>query len=468
MRLRRLTVLLLVICSSLFTLAQCALSSASPSVTICTPQNGTTVSSPVNVVAGTTDSQAVTLLQIYLDGAKVYQVAAAQLNTNVMMNPGTHRLTVQAIDSAKIIFKSTINVTVKAGSSEPTPIEHIVVIMMQNRSFDHLFGQFPGVEGIHPGVNGYSQTTSSGTVVTPYLLTNTATADLPHGRTQYLRVWDNGKMDKYAYYNGALSMGFHDNTILGIDKLWSLANQYALGDNFFASAMTAAPANQLYMVAASDDNRTGTSLPYYGPCNTTEARFPPYTFPNVGDQLTTAGKSWAWYSENYGKCGGGYLPKQNPFQYFTSTYNSENIKDLSIFYNNLTAGTLPAVSFIQPNPGHSMHPGSGSATTAANWLAGVVQKIQNSSAWPSTAILITWDESGGWWDHVSPPQVDPHGLGARVPLIVVSPYAKRGYVSHVQMDYVSILRFIQWNYGLPSLNSRNALSNNMLDLFELP
>jgi phospholipase C len=468
MRFRHLTLCLLFISSSFYALAQCSLSPASPSVTICSPQSGATVSSPVNVAAGTTDSRQVTLLQIYLDGVKVYQVAAGTLNTNLVTASGTHRLTVQAKDSAGVIFKSTIYVTVSAGGGATTPLKHIVVIMMQNQSFDHLFGHFPGVNGIRAGVNGYSQSTSSGTVVTPYLLTNTNPPDLPHGRTQYVRVWDNGKMDKYAYYNGSLSMGFYDNTISGIDKLWGLADQYALADNFFASAMAAAPAMQLYMVAAADNNTTASLQPYYGPCNTADSRSTPYTFRNVGNQLSSAGKSWAWYSENYGKCGGGYLPKQNPFQYFTSTYNSGNIKDLSSFYSSLTAGSLPAVSFIHPNPGHSMHPGSGSVTTAANWLAGVVQKVQDSSTWPSTAILITWDESGGWWDHASPPQVDAQGFGARVPLIVISPYAKRGYVSHVQLDHASILRFIQWNFGLSSLNSRNALSNNLLDLFELP
>ena len=459
------TVCLFITLCSFYALGQCSLNSASPSVTICSPASGATATSPVRVVAGTTDSQPVTLLQIYVDGAKVYQVSGSSLDTSLSLNSGSHRLTVQAKDSTGAIFKSTIFITVSSGSSGASPLNHIVVIMMQNQSFDHLFGHFPGVNGIAPEVNGYSQADKLGNVITPYLLTNTTPPDLPHGRSEYLRVWDNGKMDRYAYYNGKLSMGFYDNTIAGVDKLWGLAQQYALADNFFASAMAAAPTNQLYMVAAADNGTTASLQPYYGPCNTPDSRSKPYTFPNVGNQLSSAGKSWLWFSENYAKCGSGYLPKQNPFQYFTSTYNSGHIKDLSSFYSSLTAGTLPAVTFIQPNPGHSMHPGSGSVTTAANWLAGLVQKIQNSSAWPKTAILITWDESGGWWDHASPPPIDSQGFGARLPLMVISPYAKRGYVSHARLDHASILRFIQWNFGLPSLNSRNNASNNLLDLF---
>jgi phospholipase C len=273
-------------------------------------------------------------------------------------------------------------------------------------------------------------------------------------------------MDKYAYYNGSLSMGYYDNTMPGIDKLWGWAQQYSLADNYFSSAMSNAPAVGLYMVAASDNNFPWSVQPYYGPCQKADSAAKPLAFRNVGNQMSSNNLSWAWFAENYGACGGGYLPVQNPFQYFTSTNNTSHIQSLTNFYTMVDGGTLPALSYIQPNPGHSMHPGSGSITTAANWLDGFIKRVQSSNQWSSTAIVILWDESGGWWDHVSPPQIDSQGLGARVPMIVISPYAKRGYVSHVQMDHVSVLRFIQWNWSLGTLNTRNTLSNNMLDMFQ--
>jgi len=206
--------------------------------------------------------------------------------------------------------------------------------------------------------------------------------------------------------------------------------------------MSDAPADSLYMVAAADNNFIWGVQPYYGPCQKPDAAAKPYAFPNVGDQMSKLNLSWAWFAENYGACGAGYLPVQDPFQYFTSTNNTSHIQALTNFYTLLSGGSLPALSYIQPNPGHSMHPGSGSITTAATWLDGFLTKIQNSPQWNSTAIVILWDSSGGWWDHVPPPQVDSQGLGARVPMLVISPYAKRGYVSHVQMDHVSVLRFI--------------------------
>jgi phospholipase C len=449
--------------------AACALNTASPSVTICTPLNGSTGPSPIQVKAGTTDNASpVKLIQIYVDGIKKYQVAASSVDTPVDLPAGSHRVAVQAMDAANTVFKSTVFITVTTSTPVATqsPIQHLIVIQLQNHSFDNLFGTFPGANGIDPSESSYSQTDANGNVVTPHELTTASTSDLPHSHQNYLNVWDHGAMDKYAYYNGSLSMGYYDNSMAGIDKLWNWAQQYSLADNYYNSVMSDAPADALYMVAASDNNFIWGVQPYYGPCQKPDSAAKPYTFPNVGDQMSNLNLSWDWFAENYGACGGGYLQVQNPFQYFTSTNNTSHIQALTNFYTLLDGGALPALSYLQPNPGHSMHPGSGSITTAANWLDGLLTRIQNSPQWNSTAIVILWDESGGWWDHVSPPQVDTQGLGARVPMIVISPYAKRGYISHVQMDHVSVLRFIQWNWSLGSLNTRNTQSNNMVDMFQ--
>jgi len=447
----------------------CTLNTASPSVTICTPLNGSSGPSPIQVKAGTTDNASpVKLMQIYADGIKKYQISASSVDTPLDLPAGSHRLAVQAMDAANTVFKSTVFITVTSSTPVATqsPIQHLIVIQMQNHSFDNLFGTFPGANGIDPSESSYSQTDSNGNIVTPYQLTTSSTSDLPHSHQNYLNVWDHGAMDKYAFYNGSLSMGYYDNNMAGIDKLWSWAQGYALADNYFNSVMSDAPADSLYMVAAADNNFVWGVQPYYGPCQKADSSAKPYTFPNVGDQMSNMNFSWDWFAENYGACGGGYLPVQDPFQYFTSTNNTSHIQALTNFYTLLDGGSLPALSYVQPNPGHSMHPGSGSITTAANWLDGLLTRIQNSPQWGSTAIVILWDESGGWWDHVSPPQVDSQGLGARVPMLVISPYAKRGYISHVQMDHVSVLRFIQWNWSLGSLNARNTQSNNMLDMFQ--
>jgi phospholipase C len=366
---------------------------------------------------------------------------------------------------------------VKNSSITPTPsptatpvpqgaaIKNVVVVLMQNRSFDHLFGTFPGANGIQPGVPGFTQKTSTGATVTPQLLTSTSTPDLPHARTDFLRVWDNGLMDKYAFFNGPTAMGHYDNTTPGLGTLWSWAQQFALADNFFPSVMGDAPTNQLLLVAADDNGDPGTIQPFFPPCNTEVKTSAGYTFPHLGNQLTTKGLTWGWYAEDLNNCS-FYVPQENPFQFFTDAHSAPNVKDFSNFAKDLSAGNLPAVSFIQPAPGHSMHPGSGAVENGVTWLDGFIKQMQASPVWANAAIVVIWDSSGGWWDHVPPPQVDAQGLGPRVPMLVISPFAKKNFISHTQMDDVSILRFIQTTFGLPSLNARNQLGNDLSDMFQ--
>jgi phospholipase C len=126
--------------------------------------------------------------------------------------------------------------------------------------------------------------------------------------------------------------------------------------------------------------------------------------------------------------------------------------------------------WVNPSPGHSMHPGQGNIANGIEWLDNFVQAVKGSSAWANTAIIVIWDESGGWYDHVAPPQLNGTiGLGARVPVLVISPLAKTNYISSQQMDLVSVLRFIQWNWALGTFAdsgqaAREAQSGSICDL----
>jgi phospholipase C len=316
-------------------------------------------------------------------------------------------------------------------------------------------------------VPGFSQKDAKGNTVTPFLLTDPVTPDLNHDRSDYVATWNNGAMDGFARNNGTLSLGHYDNTTPGVDLLWGWAQQFALADNFFASVMADAPTNQLMLVAADDNGSPFSIEPFFGPCNTTGATaHAGYTFQNVGDQLTAKGISWAWFNENLHDCG-HYISQQNPFQFFTSTHAAPNIRDLDELTAALPSGNVPAVSFVQAGPANSSHPGSGSLTVAMNWLDGFIKSVQASPVWNQSAIIVLWDASGGWWDHVPPPQVDAvnQGFGPRVPMLVISPFAKKGYVSHVQMDDVSILKFIQQVNKLDPLNARTQSSNDITDMF---
>jgi phospholipase C len=348
-----------------------------------------------------------------------------------------------------------------------SPVKRIIVVSMQNHTFDSLFGTFPGANGPQAGDPGFSQQDSSGNTVTPFRLTDTSPPDINHSRDDYLETWNNGAMDRFAAHNGELSMGYLDGNSPGLSRVWALAQEFSLSDNYFSSVMSNAPANPLYLVSASDDNFPFSVQPFYGPCEEPDPAAKPYTFRNVGDQLNDKDAGWIWFQELYDETCEDYVQQQNPFQFFTSTQNTSHLQSMQAFRERLNEGTLPPVSFVQPGPSNSTHPGSGPMERGFNWLADLVEDVQASPMWESIAIVVIWDEGGGWYDHVPPPQVDSQGLGPRVPMLVISPHAKSGHISHVRMDHVSVLQFIQWNWSLGSLNERNQLNadQNIRDMF---
>jgi phospholipase C len=408
----------------------------------------------------------------------------------------TTKYVLTATGSAGTSATSTATVTV--GTVPLSPIAHLIVVMMQNNSFDHLFGTFPNANGLDSNAASYNQVDSGGTTVHPTLLTNLAPADLNHTQASYTAAYDGGKMDKYAFENGDVSTNYFDNNSMGtatdgtqhgVQALWSYAQQYALADNFYASAMASEPGNVLYMTSANVG--TGTDpfgYPQLDACTAAAQKKDPnplatvdlpLTFQNVGDQMTANKISWTWYHENFNTEQNAtcvdYVPQENPFQYFASTANSSNVQNFTMtdFSTTLSSGAAPAVMWIQPAPENSMHPGAANIGNGIEWLDKLIQTVQASSVWSSTAIVVLWDESGGWYDHVAPPQLaNTIGLGARVPVILISPSAKTNYISHQQMDFVSILRFIQWNWGLGQFSdsgqaAREQQSGDLCDLLNV-
>ncbi len=352
-----------------------------------------------------------------------------------------------------------------------TAVKRVIVLILQNHSFDSIFATYPGVQNpLNSGSPGYDQADASGSgTISPYLLTNPFPADMPHGYTYYHDSIDGGRMDGFAVAEKTdVSMGHYDNSIAGVDTFWNYANQFALADNFFQPTESTEPNLALYMVSAADTGSNYGEQPYYGPCNKTDPTAHPLTNKNVGDEMNTAGVTWAWYQEelNPPVCG-QYVATENPFQYFTSTQNSANLQDITTFYDELDNGTLPSVSFVNPGGGHNCHPGNDSITTCAAYFDKLIQRIQASPVWDSVAVIVYFDEGGGFYDHVPPPTVGGIPDGVRIPMMVISPLGKTNYISHVQMDNVSILRFIQYNWGLPSLNARNSAPGSTIEMLDM-
>jgi phospholipase C len=249
--------------------------------------------------------------------------------------------------------------------------------------------------------------------------------------------------------------------------------------------------NTTFAADAPHPNRPADQL--LQPINDSDPTKPDY-MPTIGDRLNDAGVSWRWYSGGWNDAlagnpatdpngfGGGFQFHHQPFAYYqnfapfnadgtlnpNTTGPNAHLQDETQFFADVAAGNLPSVSFIKPIGANNEHPGYADELAGQQHVADLVSAIQNSSAWGDTAIIITYDENGGRWDHVSPPVRDQWGDGTRVPAIVISPFAKRGFVDHTQHDTLSILKTIEERFNLNPLNERDAGASDLLSSFSFP
>ena len=356
-----------------------------------------------------------------------------------------------------ILFSSTCYAKASSQtSSTRTPISHAVFVMMENHSFDNIFGVYPAVTATTGSILTQIQRPTNLLVgasnlpsLSPVPNGSFFTANPREGYSTYHSDWDNGLMDGFAQHSGSQSMTYFTSAQFALE--WDWAQEYGLGDMYFASALTVTDPNRLFALAGQS-SVTDDSGP------------PPYLSVNdsIFSQLSSSGVSWGYYVDN---------PAHDifPLNYFSGINQySQNIQSWDGFFSSLSAGSLPAVSWIMPvggdAPGVSQHP-TQNVTTGELWLANIVNSVMQSPLWNSTAIFITYDEGGGYYDQVPPPVVDGNQLGFRVPLIVISPYAKENYVSSTVLNHASLLAFVEYNWNLPALNAFVASSNVPLDFF---
>ena len=328
-----------------------------------------------------------------------------------------------------------------------TPIQHAVFIMMENHTFDNFFGQYPGANG-----------------VTEPHAPNPVPADYNHSGTAIAAAMDNGKMDNF------LPDAHVQYTQSDIPNYWSYAQQFGLSDNFFTSIATDSSPNHLSMISAQNNGLFETGVGEQG-CNSPQndvmsskqtngtgyRSYPCYTIPNILALLDQASVSWQYYSD---------VNIWNAPLMLTSYYNSSNIKSSGQFVSDVQSGKMANVSWITPPSNMSDHP-PGLLEAGQDFVTRTVNAVMQSSYWSSSAIFVTWDDWGGFYDHVAPPVIDGLGLGPRVPLLVISPYANKGYISHKQGEFSSFPKFLEANWNLPSLGQRDALpqTSNLMDFF---
>jgi len=381
-----------------------------------------------------------------------------------------------------------------ADAPPPTsvPIEHVVVVIKENHTFDNYFGTFPGAEG------STQCTTSQGSIPAPHAPDSTP-RDLCHSHDCALTDWDGGALDGWLAVSGANAGG--DNLFCAqyqesdIPNYWQYARNYGLADHFFANVLGPSFPGHLFFVAAQagwalDNPGYATSHPFWG-CDqdpmytvptlqggtcTTATVLPCFDIPSVPDLLPSTA-DWKYYGTNFY----GLFPEiWSSFDAIQKVRNGplwNDVVNASTFDSDIDAGTLPAVSWLVDEDLDNEHPGVGSVCQGENWSVGHINKIMQSDYWKNTVVFFTMDDFGGWYDHVPPPRqygcdaMHPYGLGFRLPLVIISPYAKTGVYKSVA-EQASIPKFILKVFGDGSYlgdmdpAAQDKQANDLFDAFD--
>ena len=360
----------------------------------------------------------------------------------------------------------------KQTSKSKTPIQHFVVLMQENHTFDNYFGTYPGANGIPAGtcmpVDPSDKTNTD--CVEPFHIGDRPIDDLDHSLSTFQMQYNDGKMNGFVYalnqrnQNGAMAMGYYDDRDL--PYYWNLADEYVLFDNYFSSDHGGSFANHMYWVSAQPGGNRVSENGYADVAT-------------IFDRLEERGISWKFYVQNYdpqityrslSQVSGNrasqviWVPLLNMDRFLDDPKLSSHIVDLNEYFVDLENGTLPEVAYIAPS-GASEHP-PGSIRSGQKFVKSLIQALMRSNSWDSSAFLLLYDDWGGWYDHVSPPQVDENGYGMRVPGLLISPYARRGYIDSTMLDFTSVLKFIEENWGIEPLAARDTQAKSFMSAFD--
>jgi phospholipase C len=433
--------------------------------------------------------------------------------------------------SAGIVVAGSLAVSAyhKPNTSSINQVQHIVVIYMENHSFDNLYGQFEGADGLADAKKkNITQLDAEGRIYTElppvprssafptnlpntyfnidqYVAADQVSPDVTHRFYQEQSQIDGGLMDKFALYNftKGFTMGYYETKKL---PLYELAKKYTLCDRFFHSAFGGSFLNHQWLIAAASPVfpnapeaikaqtdasgkviKDGTVTPDGYAVNTVNSvnlhpatenplnLVPNQTNPTIGDRLSDKNISWAWYSGGWdnviaGRPDPSFTYHHQPFAYFEryakgTEARKEHLKDETEFLAAAKSGKLPAVSFVKPIGLENEHPGQSTVKGGESHAVELINAVLNGPNGKDAVIILTYDENGGFWDHIAPPVVDKWGPGTRIPALIISPFAKKGYVDHTTYETVSILAFIEKRWGLKPLNSRDQHADPLSHAF---
>lgn len=454
-----------------------------------------------------------------------------------------------------LIITSSMAIGRSSNGSTATPIQHLVVIFQENVSFDHYFATYPralnpagepsfvGKPGT-PTVNGLSGRLlwANPNAANPYRLSRAqaATCDQDHDYTPEQLAMHSGLMDKFLENTGTgtgcdakqVMAYFDGNTVTA---LWNYAQHFSMNDNFFNTTFGPSTPGALNLISGQthgaisggtgdltgeviEDTVIGDPQPASDICSYRDTV--EMTGTNVGDLLNAKGVTWGWFEGGFDDCNAhhrgsngepkkDYIPHHEPFQYYASTRNPHHLPPSSVsrigetdqanhqyglseFWAAVGVHHLPAVSFLKASGYQDGHAGYSDPLAEQTFLVNTINELQKLPEWSSMAILITYDDSDGWYDHVMPPIVSPSdtsadaliapgnsgkprngafegraGLGPRLPFLLISPFAKPNFVDNTLTDQSSILRYIEDNWGLGRIGDQSfdSRAGSLMNMF---
>jgi phospholipase C len=376
----------------------------------------------------------------------------------------------------------------KAARSVDTrwPVKRVIYLMMENRSFDNLFGRFPGANGTRVGVR-------DGREVPLARCPEWLPGDLGHHTAAWYRSFNQGQMDGFALGKYGTYFAYSQFAPQDVPNYHAWGKEFVLCDNFFASAAGPSYPNHLYFIAGQaggaidNPNNIRTRFLEGGRASKSwgcdaygddvhvlvrdvdgelQRHSTCFDFESVGEQLSKRDIDWASYSADPYQA--GYI--WQAYSSIRDVYHNEELWEEHVWpvddlMRDIEADALPSVTWVTPRFQLSDHPPF-STKHAHNWVTGIVNAVMRSGMWDDVALFITWDEWGGLYDHVIPPSVDEVQLGFRVPMLVISPFARRGYVDDAFGEFSAPLRFIADNWGLPFLTNRIRDSHGFEHVFD--
>ena len=397
-------------------------------------------------------------------------IVGAVLSLGVASHAGTPGRPVREVPASGVAFPPSILSSAK--------IQHVIWVMQENRSFDNLFQGYPGADTVPSGKD------SSGNTIALTPITLATPWDIDHSSTAFFQACNGTaqgrscKMDGFNLEQSGADRKTYPYPQYGYvphsesQLYFEIAKQYVLGDRMFTSHIDASYISHQYMIAGQANRAVDFPSGMWG-CTKRQNVIPTLSdrrayghkipvcqnYQTLGDELDAAGISWRVYAATRTQyiSWAGYRSIRHIR--FGPDWKADVIPSSARFLTDVKNGNLASMTWVTPTCANSDHASCQSAH-GPDWVASVINAVGESPFWDTTVIFVMWDEWGGWYDHVKPPYEDFDGLGLRVPLLVVSPYAKRNYVSHVQYEHGSLLRFAEDEFGLARLAASDTRANS--------